>query len=67
MHISILSHEWPPVTGGAGKALEGFVRVSLPFCDEYDVHRHPAWASEEERTKHRLEEYHHFYGSRGHK
>lgn len=37
MKVLIVSYEWPPIGGGVGKALEGFVFGSKELRDEYDV------------------------------
>lgn len=37
MHVLILSHEYPPVTGGAGTALRGFLQGTEALRDEFDV------------------------------
>ena len=37
MKVLILAHEWPPVTGGAGRALQGMIEGTAGLREEYDV------------------------------
>jgi glycosyltransferase involved in cell wall biosynthesis len=37
MDVVIVSHEFPPIAGGAGIALRGFLRAAPKYCDEYGV------------------------------
>jgi glycosyltransferase involved in cell wall biosynthesis len=52
MRVVILAYEWPPVTGGAGRALQGMIRGTAVLREEYDVDVTVVASAADHRTTH---------------